>query len=508
MHHRERGRAGRADAGRRAGHRQDGALGGRRRGRPAARLPRARAPQRRGRGGLRVRWSVGSGCAGLRRGRRRARAAPARGAGGRAAAPRRGRRAAASRRRSGWRCWTSCGRSPDDAPCSSRWTTCSGWTLVRLGAARCAAASRGRARRAARDVRGTPGLRAWEPTRAAGAVARRRCGSRGVHALLRERLGVELARPQLARLHELSGGNPFFALELARVHRTAASRRACAICSAAASPSSAARPWTCCCWPPRSPGRRKTWSAPRTATRTVRARRSTAAGDVIVDEDGRLRFTHPLLASLCYERAAPSRRRDAHRGSPTSSPTVEERARHLALATTEPDAGGRRRSSTPPRPMRRRAGRRSPRPSSPSSPAARTPAANRDRTDNAGSTAAAAAVARGRPGPGARDPRRARRSTPPGVERADLLTSWRSAAGSTMPTRVALCEQGARGGRRRRRPRDRAPCASSRIYRWFAGEIRAGLARAARRWAGRRLGDPRLLVIAQGRRCVSRDLTR
>ena len=37
-----------------------------------------------------------------------------------------------------------------------------------------------------------------------------------LHRLLRERLEVPLPRPLLRRIHELSGGNPFFALELAR----------------------------------------------------------------------------------------------------------------------------------------------------------------------------------------------------------------------------------------------------------------------------------------------------
>ncbi len=37
-----------------------------------------------------------------------------------------------------------------------------------------------------------------------------------VYALVRERLGVVLGPAELRRVHELSGGNPFFALELAR----------------------------------------------------------------------------------------------------------------------------------------------------------------------------------------------------------------------------------------------------------------------------------------------------
>ena len=37
-----------------------------------------------------------------------------------------------------------------------------------------------------------------------------------LHHLVRARLGVELARPTLHRLRERSGGNPFYALEIAR----------------------------------------------------------------------------------------------------------------------------------------------------------------------------------------------------------------------------------------------------------------------------------------------------
>jgi len=39
-----------------------------------------------------------------------------------------------------------------------------------------------------------------------------------LHHLLVERLGVALRRPPLLRLHEVSGGNPFYALELARAN--------------------------------------------------------------------------------------------------------------------------------------------------------------------------------------------------------------------------------------------------------------------------------------------------
>ena len=41
-------------------------------------------------------------------------------------------------------------------------------------------------------------------------------GLSGLHRLLRERLAFDLARPELVRLHEMSAGNPFFALEIGR----------------------------------------------------------------------------------------------------------------------------------------------------------------------------------------------------------------------------------------------------------------------------------------------------
>ena len=388
MYHRERGRAGRADAGRRAGHRQDGALGGRRRGRPGARLPRARAPQRRGRGGLRVRGAVGSRCAGLRRDRRRA-----------------ARRLGARRWR--WRCCsqTRATRPAEpgavglalldvlrllarERPCSSRWTTCSGLTRRPLRCCRPRCAGSRRARRSARDGARDAGPAAWDPTRAAGAVARA-TGDRRRHELLRERLGLELARPQLARLHEVSGGNPFFALELARAPdgRVPESLRDLLGGRIAALPPETADVLLLAAALARPT---EDWSAPHTTTRTRRAMALEAAGDVLVNNDGRLRFTHPLLASLCYDRAAPSRRRDAHRRLAVVVDDVEERARHLALAVTRARRGGRRRSSTPPRPMPRRAAQRSPRPSWPIS---RPSARRQSSRDPATSTADAPATA-------------------------------------------------------------------------------------------------------------------
>ena len=64
---------------------------------------------------------------------------------------------------------------------------------------------------------------------------------------------------------------------------------------------------------------------------------ATREGVVELDES-RIRFVHPLLASICYEQAPISKRRVVHRALAGAVSDVEERARHLALAAEGPDA--------------------------------------------------------------------------------------------------------------------------------------------------------------------------
>lgn len=62
-----------------------------------------------------------------------------------------------------------------------------------------------------------------------------------------------------------------------------------------------------------------------------------AAGIVAVDRE-RVRFTHPLVAAAVYESATPARRRAAHASLARVLAAKEERAPHLALAATGPNA--------------------------------------------------------------------------------------------------------------------------------------------------------------------------
>ena len=55
-------------------------------------------------------------------------------------------------------------------------------------------------------------------------------------------------------------------------------------------------------------------------------------------DHGRVRFDHPLLAAAIYGRAEGEARRDVHRALAGTALTLEERARHLALASDPPSA--------------------------------------------------------------------------------------------------------------------------------------------------------------------------
>jgi DNA-binding CsgD family transcriptional regulator len=171
----------------------------------------------------------------------------------------------------------------------------------------------------------------------------------GVHRLLKDRLGLEVTRPELARLHASSSGNPFFALELGRElldtgTRPAAGRvprvpkslgeilggrlgrlpaetlEVLVHVAALARPTAEVVAASC--------GNRD---------RVLAALEVALREGVVEQDDARLRFVHPLLASVCYEQAPVWKRRAAHRALASAVADPEERARHLALAADGPD---------------------------------------------------------------------------------------------------------------------------------------------------------------------------
>jgi hypothetical protein len=141
--------------------------------------------------------------------------------------------------------------------------------------------------------------------------------------MLEERLGLQLTRPELARVHEATAGNPFFALELGRELVRTGMRPApgqALLVAALARPTVDLLAAT-------YGDRDRVLDALEAATQEA----------VIELDDSQVRFEHPILGSICYERAPVWKRRAVHGALAGAVMDVEERARHLALAADGPD---------------------------------------------------------------------------------------------------------------------------------------------------------------------------
>ena len=168
------------------------------------------------------------------------------------------------------------------------------------------------------------------------------------HRLLRERLGVSFPRPTLVRLHETSGGNPFYALELGRalehsangaVDRLTIPRSLTELVSArlAALPvgvRGVLEPVALLSEPTLT-----LVEAAASDPATVLARlRAAEVATILELDDERVRFTHPLLAARVEAELEPRRRRSLHRRLAELVADPEQRARHLALGANAPSA--------------------------------------------------------------------------------------------------------------------------------------------------------------------------
>jgi len=165
-----------------------------------------------------------------------------------------------------------------------------------------------------------------------------------IQLLLRRRLGITFSRPMLLRLHEASGGNPFYALELARARSgdptrdpterlevpPSLERLVAARLDALEAPTR--RTLLLIAAHGRLPVAllRALEVAPEALDQAIAATLIEKSGDV-------LSFTHPLLASALYQGAAIEERRTAHRRLATMLEDPVQRGRHLALGNDEPD---------------------------------------------------------------------------------------------------------------------------------------------------------------------------
>jgi DNA-binding CsgD family transcriptional regulator len=163
--------------------------------------------------------------------------------------------------------------------------------------------------------------------------------------LLWGRFGIAVPRPVIVRVHGITGGNPFFALELGRALAEGSIRvedadvelpeslRAVVAARLRALPARVRETLVAVA----------ALAAPSMASLEKLAGNSVddielAQRRGVVELDGeRIRFTHPLLAPACYEAMPLHRRRRLHRRLAELDVDLEERARHLAIAATGPD---------------------------------------------------------------------------------------------------------------------------------------------------------------------------
>ena len=167
-----------------------------------------------------------------------------------------------------------------------------------------------------------------------------------IHRILSDQLGRPVPRPTLLRLHEASGGNPLYALELARALGdddpmrdptqplpvpgpleellsarlgafTGTTREALVLVSV---------------------GSRLT-TAHLGEAGVHEAALAPALGERVLEPgEGTIRFAHPLLASVLYQGLTPTERRDTHARLAGLVDDPLARARHLALSEDTPDA--------------------------------------------------------------------------------------------------------------------------------------------------------------------------
>lgn len=169
-----------------------------------------------------------------------------------------------------------------------------------------------------------------------------------LHAMIQKRLGRSFPRPTMVRITEISGGNPFYALELARAIEAGGSQTAL--------------PGTLAELMRRRIGRldpdtqvlllAAAAAAGPTVEQLARVTDNTVErtlellgeardkGIITIDGEGdaaTVAFSHPLLARSVYTDARPAARRAMHRALAEVVPLQESRARHMALAAASAD---------------------------------------------------------------------------------------------------------------------------------------------------------------------------
>ena len=163
-----------------------------------------------------------------------------------------------------------------------------------------------------------------------------------IQSLIRDQLSARLPRQILVSICEASGGNPFYATELARAQLEHGVLEPGKPLEVPESLSSLVRERLAALSRPTQKALliSTTLSNPSVAVLGkndgASLRQAVDSGIVEID-GGRIRFTHPLPASVVYAEASAEDRRSAHARAAQLTKNPEEHARHLALASKGPN---------------------------------------------------------------------------------------------------------------------------------------------------------------------------
>ncbi len=318
--------------------------------------------------------------------------------------------------------------------------------------------------------------------------------------LLRARLGIRLPRPTLLRLLRTTRGNPFYALEVAASVVDGGELRIPPTLADALAGRLERLP---------SRGRRALLLAAASLQPVIEVVEAATADEAglgltiaegLLEADGpRLRFTHPLLASVAYERALPGERRAAHRRLSEVVTEPVERALHLARGLETPDADAAAILEATAAAAAARGSEVAP---ELAEAAARlTPPSDTTGRDRRLAAAADHHTAQGHPARGRELLEQVIAGQAPGPERAALLWRLADTIGDSITGPIQLCEQAlAEAGD--------DPGLRSEIhtalgsFTWIAGDLNGSLAHCleAVRYADRS-GDSAQLAIAIGEAC-------
>jgi DNA-binding CsgD family transcriptional regulator len=162
--------------------------------------------------------------------------------------------------------------------------------------------------------------------------------------LVYERLGRALSRPTQLRIHEISGGNPFYALEVARAldqdldpaqPLPVPENLEDLVSDRIAGLPPSTRDALAIAWASGNP----TLDLLRSAHVDEAALEPALAAHVVEWQSGVIAFTHPLFGSVLNQRRSVPAQRATHRRLADVVDDPLEAARHLALATETPDPG-------------------------------------------------------------------------------------------------------------------------------------------------------------------------